>query len=283
MSRPSRRNGKQQACEPCRISKLRCDHGSPVCARCIRRDLRSSCFYHPSPMTRRVNASRAPKSPQPTTRQQAAASTKEAAKIAEVTQTYDDDYGIFFSNIERPSKVYAGFLGPTSYSAIFSEHQSNFGIESDDWSQELSSDAFQDPEMPEQSSQSRKASFINLGMRALKQLPDQRMCDFLLARFFICNDFLSLHRPTVRHAHASFWSTYGGCLQEPRIAEKLREVSREMCQNSRTILTASRTATPQEWWASFTGHQYRWEIVSFYVFTITFLVLFLWSTTLGGG
>lgn len=29
-----RRNGKRISCEPCRISKVRCDHAAPVCARC---------------------------------------------------------------------------------------------------------------------------------------------------------------------------------------------------------------------------------------------------------
>ncbi|KAL8823287.1 MAG: hypothetical protein Q9191_005997 [Dirinaria sp. TL-2023a] len=113
-------------------------------------------------MTKGGKGSLPPKSPQAATRQQTAAKTKETATITEAFQVYDDHYGIFFSNSERQSKVCAGFLGPTSYSAIFSEHQSNLGVGSDDWSQELRSDAFQDPGMPEQSSQSRTSSFINL-------------------------------------------------------------------------------------------------------------------------
>ena len=48
----SRRNGRLASCENCRRSKNRCDHTRPVCARCQRRDLASSCFYHPAPLTR---------------------------------------------------------------------------------------------------------------------------------------------------------------------------------------------------------------------------------------
>ena len=48
----SRRNGRLASCENCRQSKNRCDHTRPVCARCQRRDLASSCFYHPAPLTR---------------------------------------------------------------------------------------------------------------------------------------------------------------------------------------------------------------------------------------
>jgi len=47
-----RRNGKKQACEPCRKGKLACDHGSPFCGRCVRRKTTERCIYHPAPMTK---------------------------------------------------------------------------------------------------------------------------------------------------------------------------------------------------------------------------------------
>ncbi|KAH8811829.1 hypothetical protein F5884DRAFT_671116 [Xylogone sp. PMI_703] len=47
-----RRNGKQQACEPCRKGKMACDHSVPFCGRCVRRKMTSACIYHPAPMTR---------------------------------------------------------------------------------------------------------------------------------------------------------------------------------------------------------------------------------------
>ncbi|CAN8101907.1 unnamed protein product [Discula destructiva] len=46
-----RRNGKLQSCEPCRKSKLRCDHVVPACGRCVKRGRTSACFYHPNPLT----------------------------------------------------------------------------------------------------------------------------------------------------------------------------------------------------------------------------------------
>lgn len=49
-----RRNGKLQSCEPCRKSKLRCDHVVPACGRCVKRGKTSSCFYHPNPLTQQV-------------------------------------------------------------------------------------------------------------------------------------------------------------------------------------------------------------------------------------
>ncbi|KAF2108947.1 hypothetical protein BDV96DRAFT_586262 [Lophiotrema nucula] len=47
-----RRNGKPRSCEPCRISKIRCDHASPKCEKCQARGISDQCFYHPAPMTK---------------------------------------------------------------------------------------------------------------------------------------------------------------------------------------------------------------------------------------
>lgn len=47
-----RRNGKPVSCEPCRVSKIRCDHQRPICGRCQTRQKASQCFYHPAPLTR---------------------------------------------------------------------------------------------------------------------------------------------------------------------------------------------------------------------------------------
>ncbi|RAL06829.1 uncharacterized protein BO97DRAFT_438886 [Aspergillus homomorphus CBS 101889] len=47
-----RRNGLPSSCEPCRRSKLRCNHARPYFTRCVRRNISQQCYYHPSPMTR---------------------------------------------------------------------------------------------------------------------------------------------------------------------------------------------------------------------------------------
>ncbi|KAJ5796726.1 uncharacterized protein N7518_005266 [Penicillium psychrosexuale] len=46
-----RRNGQMASCEPCRKSKLRCDHQSPTCGRCLSHGQVENCFYHPAPLT----------------------------------------------------------------------------------------------------------------------------------------------------------------------------------------------------------------------------------------
>lgn len=50
-----RRNGQLSACEPCRKSKLRCDHSRPICGRCARRRRpEQQCHYHPAPTAKQV-------------------------------------------------------------------------------------------------------------------------------------------------------------------------------------------------------------------------------------
>ncbi|GFF51546.1 chromatin structure-remodeling complex protein RSC30 [Aspergillus udagawae] len=48
----TRRNGQLPSCEPCRKSKLGCDHTRPICNRCVRRGRADQCLYHPAPLTK---------------------------------------------------------------------------------------------------------------------------------------------------------------------------------------------------------------------------------------
>lgn len=43
-----RKNGLPSSCEPCRKSKLRCDHQVPICGRCSRTNKPDRCVYQPS-------------------------------------------------------------------------------------------------------------------------------------------------------------------------------------------------------------------------------------------
>ncbi len=51
-----RRNGTLQSCERCRTTKIKCDHSTPRCGRCVAKGL--DCVYEPAPMTRRFRAAR---------------------------------------------------------------------------------------------------------------------------------------------------------------------------------------------------------------------------------
>lgn len=129
----TRRNGQLSSCEPCRKSKLRCDHSTPICGRCFRRGQPDLCHYHPAPLTQ-----------EPGPRQQkrkrrnddngrtepvldrlpflSAASTE--SPEGGLSDAYSPNW-----NQKKPSTSATGFLGLTSYSAVFSEHDKCIGAE----------------------------------------------------------------------------------------------------------------------------------------------------------
>ena len=122
-----RRNGKKASCEPCRKSKLACDHMRPICGRCQRRRAPDRCIYHPAPMTN---------------------SHPELTTVTREAQSAPSDYdnhqersrSIIGKQLEEPMTLPSprnsdipsptpGFLGPTSFSAVFTEGQSEFHLE----------------------------------------------------------------------------------------------------------------------------------------------------------
>jgi chromatin structure-remodeling complex subunit RSC3/30 len=102
-----RRNGQLSSCEPCRTSKLRCDHTSPVCGRCERRDL--PCTYHPAPLTQVIAGIR----------------PKKKIRVARDSTGPGIIHGLRNDNSawtrKKASASAPGFLGQTSYSDVFTD------------------------------------------------------------------------------------------------------------------------------------------------------------------
>ena len=112
---PSRRNGKEQACEHGRKATHRCDHTMPVCSRCKRRRVASECKYEPSPIkvsTKRSTTTGVPSSTAVVHSSDTAVGPRES-----------DGYEIFAAGSTYVQKCPNGYLGPTAYSAIFLEQQ----------------------------------------------------------------------------------------------------------------------------------------------------------------
>ncbi|PYI04630.1 chromatin structure remodeling complex protein RSC3 [Aspergillus sclerotiicarbonarius CBS 121057] len=125
MSAP-RRNGQLSSCEPCRKSKLRCDHSAPVCNRCVRRGRSDLCVYHPAPLTR----------PREGPRFKATKNDANGILVPARTLTWESVSGspassssvsvLGSAQFPNPTKLPfsgTGFLGPTSYSGTFSDNE----------------------------------------------------------------------------------------------------------------------------------------------------------------
>lgn len=103
----TRRNGQLFSCEPCRKSKLRCDHTSPVCGRCVRRNKQHLCIYHPAPLTR----SALPREPR----------RRHMEKTS--SEVSSENWSQKKASVSTP-----GFLGHTSYSDAFTDNGSDLSL-----------------------------------------------------------------------------------------------------------------------------------------------------------
>ncbi|GFG20015.1 hypothetical protein IFM5058_10423 [Aspergillus udagawae] len=103
-----RRNGKPASCEPCRKDKVRCDHGRPVCSRCLRRGSTTRCFYHPAPLTRATRRSRGFTEDQH-------ASTEPQSELRRSPEALSSP------GSRSDHLLSAGYLGPTSFVSVLGE------------------------------------------------------------------------------------------------------------------------------------------------------------------
>ena len=122
-----RRNGKKSSCEPCRKSKLSCDHIRPICGRCRRRRVPESCVYHPAPMTNGQRSS--PSSTMASHSLEGEQNLHQVPTASASSRDYDASLSLLEDRVPDSSPPVPGFLGPTSYSAVFTEGQSHLSKE----------------------------------------------------------------------------------------------------------------------------------------------------------
>ncbi|KAH7232163.1 uncharacterized protein BKA55DRAFT_580757 [Fusarium redolens] len=109
---PPPRGPRIPACEPCRRSKLSCDHGRPACSRCLVNDKPSQCVYRTPLGSRkrwRVTPNLSTRG-EPRTPVTVASTTLVAATSPPASPIH-----------ARPSYPNPGYLGASSHAAIFSQ------------------------------------------------------------------------------------------------------------------------------------------------------------------
>lgn len=108
-----RKNGLLSSCEPCRKSKLRCDHQFPTCARCARTSKSDQCIYRRSP-TRTSNSESATLTPTSTPQP-----IQDAASVS-IRECQ--------SALKRRRLSQCEYLGMTSHFTLFQESTDNLAI-----------------------------------------------------------------------------------------------------------------------------------------------------------
>lgn len=114
-----RRNGQAASCEPCRMHKVRCDHGMPVCGRCHKRNTASRCFYHPAPLTRE-GVRDSPISQSRTQRLSRSAKAQRSKRSQRPASPTPSSVEISIRSPETDPSLPPGYFGPTSFANAFS-------------------------------------------------------------------------------------------------------------------------------------------------------------------
>jgi hypothetical protein len=244
-----RRNGKEQACEPCRKAKMRCDHALPVCLKCQRRSIADRCVYLEAPETKqKVQRSRGLSLPRFSGFEQDALINPSPDGDVSGTAVEEDqgDAGIF-----KPS---SGFYGPTSFSAVFLDNEDDLGSKI-----ETPPDAL--PLTPSQNDriEEKMSARTSLGVKVLSLLPNQNSCDYLFSLYAEKGSDTSFHKPTVLYCMSSFWSTFGAALRQPRKSRNLRDVAILLSKNTHSVLKDC--DDPNAWILSLSGRNLRWEML----------------------
>ncbi|EMC94082.1 hypothetical protein BAUCODRAFT_36555 [Baudoinia panamericana UAMH 10762] len=298
-------NGKLFSCEPCRRGKLRCDHNSPVCGRCARRNKPEQCIYHPAPLTK-------PRGPESTGVQKSKPPSRSATTVpyqpSYPATTYDrplsglvsppgstgvgaqqHDHSAF-RPVNRPSTgrnaiiqppppvmaptptsgedrrtsssaSYAspegsmsfregkiGFLGPTSYSSIFTENPASLGPGENEAVEDT-------PNLPPVSAESIKS-----GAEILALLRDIPLYEKFTQRWFDLCEGILVMQPAYRIWIDELWSEFGRLLVQGN-PEQLRSLSELVWRNTRKPMKIHGNMTAREWAKAASGRNLRWEIV----------------------
>ncbi|KAL3424538.1 cytochrome P450 [Phlyctema vagabunda] len=253
---PRRRNGREQACEPCRKSKMRCDHSLPICLNCQRRKLVEKCIYLPAPETRphvrrSMSAALSTTAGYPRTLSEEAVNHTEPF-MSEVSSEEDNPEGN--TSILKPS---SGFYGPTSFSAVFLDNENDLG------SNVTSPTREEEPVLsPTDYMREANSSHLCLGVKVLSKIPDQSTCQKIF-EFYSSVSYQGMdkgfHRQTLAFCMASLWSTFGMILRQPRSSRNLREMAKLLNKNTKSVLKD--TACGDAWLASLSGRKLRWEML----------------------
>jgi len=314
-----RRNGKRQACEPCRKGKLACDHGAPFCGRCVRRKTTSRCIYHPAPMTRNQPSTTIPtphhspsiseqtgqlssplsaatsnlppfQSPvevpctatrdeginPPQQPQVPDASAQKHVKKQDIFSTWKPKAGWSDMVFRRSARYY----GPTSFAAIFSEHQAKLNEDLLDIGEDIRKHPGAWPfgvpllgrERPNGPTARTKQT-----VKALLNIPTRDICEMLISKFDSIRE-LSLSPVMVRHCVTTLWSTFEEELSGPREDEPMASIADVLFENEETPLACS-SDDPTEWMNTFMGPNIRFEMMGmlFCFFGLGFLTLQDWD------
>ncbi|KAI1312895.1 hypothetical protein F5Y03DRAFT_339620 [Xylaria venustula] len=280
LNRNYRRNGKLQSCEPCRKSKLRCDHVVPICSRCVKRKCVDKCVYHPNPLTKKRQTIEKPlPTPAATVNEETSPVPLPTIESSEPDTPISSDYQTLEvtqldyqevplqapAKLNRaasapplhshqcrgePGRVNPGFLGTTNFMCIFSENLSKLGVVSAE---------LEGPKLPRLTISNDQ---IVRGSNILSFLKDTSLVHHFVNRSFDIGDGVSnvCIEPVMKQWLLKLWANHGETLKK-RNPEKLRRLSELLWHNTLTSINVKEDMDYKAWAAQATGMNIRWEVI----------------------
>ena len=147
-----------------------------------------------------------------------------------------------------------GFLGSTSFSAIYTEHATSSDIGPRDDSYNIAPIAHQEICDPKAMAPLR----IQHGARLLVLLNDLSLIERLADRWYRTRQGLGTPIPLVRAIIQALKVSHENALSHAR-KDDLIEISRKICDNSQQPLKVHATATASSYVEAFVGQNLRWE------------------------
>lgn len=151
-----------------------------------------------------------------------------------------------YASQETPFRDYrTRFLGPTSYSAVYTENPSilhTLGVEEQPNLEAIPGEKLQ-----------QGAEILSM----LRDIPTYRK---FTSRWFELTDGIIVMQPVIRIWFDDLWTEFGSILEEGR-PEKLLGLSELVWQNTRQPMSMHGSMTAREWARSATGRNLRWEVV----------------------
>ncbi|KAI1210121.1 uncharacterized protein F4807DRAFT_423881 [Annulohypoxylon truncatum] len=241
-----RRNGRPQACDPCRKRKLACDHAQPVCNRCRKRKQDAECVYIISDS--KTSGSKSPlPSPAPSTPRSVSRRTpRPIQNTPEVTSS------IQASTLTRP-----GYLGPTSYCDIYEDTENSLSLlrRSECTSSHCENTANNSLDGASQDVMSPRVR--EMCLTALRNIPDAKNGNTL--RFKLGND--GWVRPVALRGVKAFYDTFGHIFTPGnRTTAQLEELAQIICANTLKPFSDNES-DPEKWLDQFMGRNTRWELI----------------------
>ncbi|KXH27472.1 hypothetical protein CSAL01_07407 [Colletotrichum salicis] len=271
-----RKNGRLQACDPCRRRKVACDHARPVCSNCKRRRRTEPCeFTMSTPAQMRPGAPRAVS--ERTSRsasvtcsemgaehserqyQPATASTlvEQQSEISPVvTETETQGQCAPGCEAVAPESV-SGHLGFMSWSDVYQEVGNGLSGHDVNAEKEVRSTSTTGREARSTIVLSEDARTLETCLFILRLVPDERQGRALFDSHF--NPHNAFIHPVAVRALDSLYGTFGDYLSNTtRDDAQLSEFARRLCYNSSRPF-AEHEPDPDLWMAQFTKENLRWE------------------------